>query len=1014
MATTVIVAMLIIVIRYLGVLQNLELSTYDLMLQTFPLETKSFNKPIVDERIVLVTLTEEELRESGEPIVSDNTLVNLIEEIKKQQPAVIGLDIIRDLPVPKSTLTPKQNQKSRTSLINLLENTPVIAVEKTPSGSRKTFIAPPPVSFELRSAVDSPVDSDGVYRRSFLYARLKEKSDGYWDYLPSFSLAVSLSYLEKKGINLEDTPVEGWLKLGNAVFQALDPYSGSYIDLDANSYQTLINYRRPLAGSFKEVNFTDVLSEKTEPEEFKNKIVLIGSVADSSNDEIITPLTDYSNEEHDYIFGIHYHAHLTSQILSAALDERTLFHTLDRYLESTWIREEDVDILIILVFTAIPCLIGWRYFKSQKKRFFLIIIGVSAVSSLILYAGSYWLLLLLGLWIPYLPPLLGILLNSFFIIVLIYAYSLKQSNQQLQTSQKKLQQSYVQLQISQKRLQQFLNALPVGIFITDGQGQPYYSNDIAENILAKGIVPIENFDQLIETYQVYLAGSNSPYPKSKLPILRALKGLATTADDVIIRHQSKSIPIEVSATPIYNEKGEISYAIAAFQDISERQKAEAERIRFTKELESKNSELESARGELFEANRNLEQKVEERTKRLDRALESLKATQAKLLFENQLLKTRNPNSTYEYQFGGTLSPTSPTYVVREADKRLYKAIKEGHFCYIFNARQMGKSSLKVKIANRLTEEGYICALLDLTEIGSKGITLEQWQISFIAHTAQVFGLLPDFDYRAWWQQHSLLSPSKQLSDFFDDILLSRIQGQIVIFIDEIDYILEFQFQTDYFFAFIRRLYNKKAENPKYSRLTFVLLGRTSPSFLIQDKENETFNIGCGISLEGFKFDETEVLQMGLIDKAKDPEAVLEEVLFWTEGQPFLTQKICHLIQQSSNYISLNKESIDVKAIVEREIIDSWEDKDEPEHLKTIRDKLIENKKCSTVLMLEEYRKVLISENQNLTYAKTVEHTELLLSGIVKREKNLIKLYNPIYAKVFNLDWVSNQLNTLTL
>ncbi|HEY9735861.1 MAG TPA: AAA-like domain-containing protein, partial [Trichocoleus sp.] len=178
--------------------------------------------------------------------------------------------------------------------------------------------------------------------------------------------------------------------------------------------------------------------------------------------------------------------------------------------------------------------------------------------------------------------------------------------------------------------------------------------------------------------------------------------------------------------PILNEQGEVVYAIAVFQDITQRKQAEAERIEFTQALARKNKALEQVQAELAESNRTLEQKVKERTQELSHTLQVLRATQAELEVENALLRSAESAAGYEYHVGGSLPMDSPTYAVRSADRHLYQALRRGELCYVFNARQMGKSSLRVQIMRRMQEEEFACAAIDLSEMGSRNITVEQW------------------------------------------------------------------------------------------------------------------------------------------------------------------------------------------------------------------------------------------------------------------------------------------------
>ncbi|HEY9834742.1 MAG TPA: AAA family ATPase, partial [Stenomitos sp.] len=170
-------------------------------------------------------------------------------------------------------------------------------------------------------------------------------------------------------------------------------------------------------------------------------------------------------------------------------------------------------------------------------------------------------------------------------------------------------QLYVALRESERRLTQFLEAVPVGVFVTDASGKPYYTNQAAQQILGKGIVTEATAAELPETYQAYLAGTKQLYPTEQQPIVRALNGESTTIDNMAIHQGDKMIPLEVSATPVFDEKGQIVYAISAFQDITQRKQAELERIQFTQELALTNANLQQARDALAESNRTLEQKV---------------------------------------------------------------------------------------------------------------------------------------------------------------------------------------------------------------------------------------------------------------------------------------------------------------------------------------------------------------------------------------------------------------------
>jgi WD40 repeat protein len=380
-----------------------------------------------------------------------------------------------------------------------------------------------------------------------------------------------------------------------------------------------------------------------------------------------------------------------------------------------------------------------------------------------------------------------------------------------------------------------------------------------------------------------------------------------------------------------------------------------------------------------------------------------------------------------YQVGGSLPPNAPSYVKRRADDDLYAALQQREFCYVFNARQMGKSSLRVQTMQRLREEGIFCGVIDITAIGTQQVTAEQWYASIAASLVSNFQL--QVNLGVWWRDRAHLSLVNRLSDFLETILLDQVTQDIVIFIDEIDSVLGLKFPTDDFFALIRACYNKRAEQTLYNRLSFALLGVATPTDLITDKTRTPFNIGRAIELDGFQLSEAAPLLPDLASVVNRPKVVLQQILNWTGGQPFLTQKLCQLVvrelgqsgaTQTANLNSQNLTSL-LEQIFHTRVISNWETQDEPEHLRTIRDRLLRNQPQAGRL-LGLYQQILLSppappsdlptfrtSHQGIPADGSREQGELLLSGLVEKHQGQLRIKNPIYEAVFNLDWVERQL-----
>ena len=503
------------------------------------------------------------------------------------------------------------------------------------------------------------------------------------------------------------------------------------------------------------------------------------------------------------------------------------------------------------------------------------------------------------------------------------------------------------LRQSERKLAQFLEALPVGIFIFTNVGKPYYLNQIAKQMTGKGLVDSIEFDQFSETYNIHLAGSDRLYPREKSPIPKALKGEKSYTPDVEIRKPGATIPLDVWTSPIVNEVGEVEYVISAFQDISDRKRLEE---------------------------------------------------------ENLLLQQVGDDLSYSYQIGGGLAANASSYVVRDADRQLYQEILQGKLCYIFNSRQMGKSSLRNKIMSQLRSKGYHCGAIDLTEIGCSNLNPEQWYASLIFNLAKslaIFQFNNRKNFAQWWKSLDPISVVSKFKEFICEIILKNIDGKIVIFIDEIDSIRRLSFAANDFLALIRFLYESRCQNPDLNRLTFVLLGAANPSTLISDPNSTPFNIGTPISLAGFKIHEIQPLAAGLADICDDSKTVLQEILAWTGGQPFLTQKICYLIKQSRHNIAAGTETKAIEELVKERIITNWKIQDNPSHFQVIEQNILNSP--NRLNLLEIYQKIL--QSKQITLDDYEPKMELILSGLVCYQEGFLKVFNQIYASIFNLDWV---------
>jgi tetratricopeptide (TPR) repeat protein len=344
--------------------------------------------------------------------------------------------------------------------------------------------------------------------------------------------------------------------------------------------------------------------------------------------------------------------------------------------------------------------------------------------------------------------------------------------------------------------------------------------------------------------------------------------------------------------------------------------------------------------------------------------------------------------------GGTVRSDSPSYVKRPADDELLNLALASRFCYVLTPRQMGKSSLMIRTARFLQQQGVRTAIVDLTQIGLVGV--DQWYLNLLTDLKEDFGL--SIDLEAWWRNHASLGPVKCFTKFLRDVVLTEIEEQVVIFIDEIDTTLRLPFSDD-FFAAIRAMYNARAEDPAFKRLTFVLFGVATPSDLIKDRARAPFNIGQAIDLDDFSRENTRALQQGLKDiYPEHGEAIFARIYHWTNGHPYLTQKLCLAAAEMSGNGLVTETQVD--ELVEQLFLSEAARKES--NLQFIQDSIQTSPQRSQLLAL--YRQVYtgqaVPENE-----RSVDQNQLKLFGLVRVENGLLKVRNEIYRHVFNLDWI---------
>ncbi|NJK57352.1 MAG: CHASE2 domain-containing protein [Pleurocapsa sp. SU_5_0] len=372
LASSAIATVIVIGLRFLGVLQGWELTAFDYLSQKLPSESG-------DRRILIIGADEQDISRSqyGYPI-SDHTLSKLINKLQQHQPAVIGVDIFRDYPIPEhnSELT-KHWQQSNVVSICLGDNL-------------NNSVAPPPTSPLEQVGFDNiysdlqVTNGQDDHVRRYLLSRsdnpLAETSYCRTNY--SFALQLVARYFQSR--NMTITTVKNNWQFGSQMITRLVNHSAGYQKFDDRGNQLLISYRRTPQLA-QQVTIRDILQDRAtfDPNWIKNRIVLIGVTAKSVPDVHDTPIGE--------IRGLYLHAQVVSQLVSAVEDNRSLIWWLPFWGDWLWIGFWSIG-------SGLMINLGKNYLERS-----LILTGCVVVLS-----GVCWLILTQGGWFAWIPGIMAI------------------------------------------------------------------------------------------------------------------------------------------------------------------------------------------------------------------------------------------------------------------------------------------------------------------------------------------------------------------------------------------------------------------------------------------------------------------------------------------------------------------------------------------------------------------------------------------------------------------------------
>ncbi|NER99047.1 MAG: AAA family ATPase [Symploca sp. SIO1B1] len=359
--------------------------------------------------------------------------------------------------------------------------------------------------------------------------------------------------------------------------------------------------------------------------------------------------------------------------------------------------------------------------------------------------------------------------------------------------------------------------------------------------------------------------------------------------------------------------------------------------------------------------------------------------------------------------GRALRLNDPTYVYREADKQLLKFLQANNppnlACYILASPQMGKSSLMVNTASRLPKNRYICIIIELktnvSTLSANLFYLNLLKIICKRIASNSNKLLQEL--HTFWQDHLDVAPSQKFKLFIQKLLTIIGNKKIIIFIDEIQKLIDWQLQESF-----NNLLNTLAASPEtyQQQLTFVLLGTANPAYLLPEASKNISRVSL-IQLSNFPENCPQLLP-GLKKVSKHPTNLWQEILFWTGGQPFLTKSLWNLVTKRLKVQNDSELKTQIEQLVNSEFLQAGSQADLPYHHQSIENLFIRGDTDtidSRIYALNLYEKILLNSPSREVSDRTLGRSHLLRSGLVVKYDKLLKVANPIYQQIFNKKWI---------
>lgn len=380
-----------------------------------------------------------------------------------------------------------------------------------------------------------------------------------------------------------------------------------------------------------------------------------------------------------------------------------------------------------------------------------------------------------------------------------------------------------------------------------------------------------------------------------------------------------------------------------------------------------------------------------------------------------VFESMNPASSPFFHIEGPLPADCPSYVERPCDEQVFQKLRRTESCWVFGSPHTGKSSLGVRMAHRLREQDFEVAVLRL---GVSNLT----QSAELLYESLLKQLLAQLQTENECNSSLSDSVDKTPADRFFatvcEIASNENRGSLIVVLDDIHCFRELAFPITAFLESLQSVTSLSPGSRERRRLAFLFLGTAHISELAPEASASNFNLGEPVELTDFTPDEASALESELVNSKQGSEfqnsaSSLARILHWTNGHPYLTQKLClGLSQFIVSHGGASTHKIDDHSVDRlcEDLLLSNRARDRDNHLNAVRHCL----KRKNINLADVLSLLIRIRNREIVNSEKSQRPLIVLleSGIVQSSQGSIQIRNRIYERVFDLDWAMARLPIL--